>query len=304
MQTSSLLDDLTLRRPQRRIVSLSAPWGARIPSGGGRPGIYLVGSGSAVLSSEGREPIVLEAGDVAVLPQGHPHVIASRQDAEIQSVEEFSATATEVSGDLLVGGRGGAATELRTLCFDVEGTRARAILAFAPRVVVVRTQDASPWFANITRATLDLLEAAVREPELAERRLGELLVLEALAGNVLAIGSELDPPVLKAALLLRSELSTKWTVGALARRVGLGRSALYDRFVRGLGCPPSAYLFRARMEQAAVLLATGHSIDDVASGLGYVWSSSFTVAFQRFHGVAPSTYKKSRQDSGGPSSSA
>ncbi len=297
MQTSVLLESLAVRHPRRRVVSLSAPWGARIPSADGQPGIYLVASGVATLSVRGKPPVSLEAGDVAVLPQGCAHVIASRPDAVVCPVEEFCATAASASPGYVAGGGGGISTELRTLCFDVEDSTSRAITTFAPSLVVLRAREARPWFSHLVRATVDLCSEAERVPELAQCRLGELLLLEALAGNILAGAREVDPPVLRAVVLLRSNLSAKWTVPALARAVGVSRSAFYDRFVRAMGCSPGAYMLRARMEEAAVLLGEGVSVDHVAMRVGYDWPSSFTVAFHRFHGIAPSAYKRNKHRS-------
>jgi AraC-like DNA-binding protein len=291
MAAGELLTHLDLRNPRRRRVSLSAPWGARIPSGGGSPGVYLVASGAAWIALPDRPAIALEQGDVAVLPQGLPHSIASRPDAKICPVEALC----DAFDEHVEAGSGGAATELRTLCFDAHGSTQRAIMSFAPNILVLRAQEARPWFSHVARAACDLIEEVERAPELAECRLGELLIVEALAGNVLGANREIDAPVLRAALLLRSDLAASWTVRTLALRVGVSRSAFHDRFVRALGSTPSAYLLRARMEEAAMLLQDGLSIAEIAGRVGYRWASSFAVAFRRFHGTAPSSMRKPSQ---------
>lgn len=295
METSLVLtpplSDLTLRNPGRRIGQLSAPWGARIPCGG-RPGIYLLASGSAVLLSRGRAPIALETGDVLVLPQGAAHAIASCPNATLGHVEEFHTASIDTSAQSLEGGGGGATTLLHALCFDVADSSSRAILEFAPRVAVVRASTARPWFAHIARAIVEIGDAGVRAPARSQERLGELMLAEALAGTLLNAERVFDAAVMQAVLLLRAGLGRKWTMRALALHVGVSRSALYDRFVRSVGYPPSAYLLRARMEEAALLLRNGESPQTVAARVGYTWSSSFTVAFTRFHGVPPSVYRR------------
>jgi AraC-like DNA-binding protein len=178
------------------------------------------------------------------------------------------------------------------MCFDVDRTQSRAILDFAPRTSILRAREVRPWFSHLTRALQDILEETVRTPELVECRLGELFFLEAMAGKVLAPGREVDEVAFRAALIMRADLSAKWTANSLARRVGVSRSSFYDRFVRALGCPPSEYLLRARMQEAVVLLRDGVSVDQVATSVGYAWASSFTTAFRRYHGSAPSKIKK------------
>ena len=294
MEPNAWFRTLAVRDPRRRTLHLSTPWGARIPGSGGHPGIYLIASGTAVLSVDRNAATLLETGDVAVLPQGQTHVIASGPDASTPPVEEFYAMAPEVSEDHVVGGGGGAQTHLLTLCFSTTGSTARAITSFAPSVVVLRAGKVRTWLSHIIRATLEFVDRTVDVPEPVAIRLGELLLFEALSGNILEAG-EVDPPVLRAAMLMRSDLTAKWTVAALARKVGLSRSAFFERFVHTFGCPPNTYLFRARMEEAAVLLTDGVSISEVSASVGYDWPSSFTTAFRRFHGVAPSTHKKTRR---------
>lgn len=283
-----MFGELGLRNPRRRSVSLSAPWGARIPSGNGSPSLYLVASGSATLAVDGAHPIELQHGDVAFLPHGDPHRIASCAGTTIRPVSEYCVERDEH----VVGGGGGEGTELRVMCFDVDWTQSRAILDCAPRTSVLRAREVRPWLSHLTRAVQGLLEETVRNPELVECRLGELFFLEAMAGKVLAARQEVDEVAFRAALIMRADLSAKWTANSLARRVGVSRSSFYDRFVRALGCPPSAYLLRARMQEAMVLLRDGASVDQVAASVGYAWASSFTTAFHRYHGIAPSKIRK------------
>lgn len=279
---------LELRNPRRRSVSLSAPWGASIPSGSGSPSLYVVASGSATLAFDGASPIVLEHGDLAFLPHGDPHRIASCAGVTIRPVSEYCAE----RDDYVVGGGGGAGTELRVMCFDVDRTQSRAIMDFAPRTSILRAREVRPWLSHLTRAVQGVLEETVWTPEMVECRLAELFFLEAIAGNVLAPRQEVDEVAFRAAMIIRADLSAKWTANSLARRVGVSRSSFYDRFVRALGCPPSAYLLRARMQEAMVLLRDGASVDQVATSVGYTWASSFTTAFHRYHGIAPSKLKK------------
>lgn len=291
-----LVTDLSARDPHMTTLALSAPWGARNRGSDGHPGLYVIASGSAWLAVDGAPAVALEAGDVAVLPRGTAHVIASAPDLRALPIEEFCATASVDREGNVVGGGGGAHAELHTLCFRVEGAAARAVTAYAPPLVVVRGPKVRPWLAHVVRATLDLAAEEARARDAAARRLGEMLLLEALRGSGPARVDCDDPIALRAAVLLRSHLDENWTVAGLARRVGLSRTVLFDRFVRAHGCSPGAYLLRARMEEAALLLVDGaRSVDEVAAAVGYRWPSSFAVAFRRHHGVPPTVYARGRR---------
>jgi len=298
-ELGSLLGDLAVRDPHMSSLVLSTPWGASHPGSGGHPGIYVVSSGTAWLAVDGDEAIELTAGDVAVLPHGRRHVLTSAPALRVGSLEEFCATASVDAHGNVVGGGGGTATEIRTLCFRVEGSAARAVTSFAPALVVLRHEVARPWLSSVVRATLDVADEEARTRDVAVTRLGELLLVEALrriepgAASVFA-----DRAIARAALALRARVSEGWTVARLAREVGLSRSAFFDRFTREMGCAPGEYLLRARMEEAAVLLEdSARSVEEIATAVGYRASSSFSVAFRRYHGASPKTFRTARRGS-------
>lgn len=295
-ELGSLLGDLAVRDPHLTSLTLSAPWGASHPGSGGHPGMYVVSSGAAWLSVDGADAIELARGDVAVLPHGERHVLSSAPGLRVGSLEEFCGAAwTDPHGNV-VGGGGGTATELRTLCFRVEGSAARAVTKFAPAVVVLRREVARPWLASVVQATLDVADEEARTRDVAAARLGELLLVEALRRIEPGVARVFaDRAIARAALALRARVSEDWTVARLAREVGLSRSAFFDRFMREMGCSPTDYLLRARMEEAAVLLEdSATSVEHVASAVGYRWASSFSVAFRRYHGASPRAFREGR----------
>ena len=78
-----------------------------------------------------------------------------------------------------------------------------------------------------------------------------------------------DPVVGQALGLLHRAPDRPWTVEALARRVGVSRTVLADRFATRLGQPPMRYLARWRLQVAAwQLRTTGRSLAEVAGAAG------------------------------------
>lgn len=289
---SSLLRDLGTRRTRATTLSLSTPWGADIP-GSSHPGMYIVVSGTAWISVDGQAPALLEEGDVAVLPRGSDHVLASAPDARVRPVAEVCATASvDVDGNV-VGGGGGTATELRTMCFEIESAAAKDVALFAPPLVVLPRGERESWLSHVVRAVADALETK----DAPGGALGEVVLLEALReGASRDVTTVRDRTIARAVAILRSDLSQPPSIASLARRVGLSRSAFFDRFVRATGVAPGEYLLRARMERAATLVSTGDSsVEQVAAAVGYRWPSSFTVAYRRYYGVAPSVMATRRR---------
>jgi AraC-like DNA-binding protein len=99
--------------------------------------------------------------------------------------------------------------------------------------------------------------------------------------------------VLKAQQVLADNLVSPPSLEALARRVGLSRSALCSGFRQILGQSVFDYVHGLRMQQALELLnERDSSITQIAYAVGYNRASSFTVAVQRHFGATPSELRR------------
>jgi AraC-like DNA-binding protein len=107
------------------------------------------------------------------------------------------------------------------------------------------------------------------------------------------LGALRNPHVGKTLALLHERPAFDWTVDKLARRVGLSRSALADRFSAMVGLPPMQYLTRWRISLAASKLHhSDASILEVAGDVGYESEAAFNRAFKRELGVPPAKWRK------------
>ncbi len=78
----------------------------------------------------------------------------------------------------------------------------------------------------------------------------------------------------------------------LPRRAGVSAEHLARTMRRHLGCTPSAWLTRCRIERAALLLThTNRDLGDIAEGLGFASLSWFHAEFRRRHGRSPGAYR-------------
>jgi AraC-like DNA-binding protein len=95
--------------------------------------------------------------------------------------------------------------------------------------------------------------------------------------------------------MLHAQPAHPWTVDELARKVGLSRSALAQRFTDLLEEPPMQYLARWRLQVAAHELQTGAKpLSAVAIQVGYESEAAFNRAFKREFGMPPATWRRSR----------
>jgi AraC family transcriptional regulator, alkane utilization regulator len=93
--------------------------------------------------------------------------------------------------------------------------------------------------------------------------------------------------------LLHGQPAYAWTVDELARKVGLSRSALAQRFTASIGTPPMQYLTRWRISLAAMRLRDSHApIIRVATDVGYESEGAFNRAFKRELGLPPAAWRK------------
>jgi len=84
---------------------------------------------------------------------------------------------------------------------------------------------------------------------------------------------------------------------ALAREVGMSRSAFASRCVQLVGVPPIEYLTNWRMTLAKSALASADvPMADIAEIAGYQSVSAFSTAFKRDTGYSPTLYIRSLQE--------
>lgn len=80
-------------------------------------------------------------------------------------------------------------------------------------------------------------------------------IIEAKGATFCSWGQALREPRIRAAiLLLHDDPAKEWTLDALARAVGLSRSAVAERFRRTFGDTPLSYLRTVRIQRAMQLL--------------------------------------------------
>lgn len=96
------------------------------------------------------------------------------------------------------------------------------------------------------------------------------------------------PEVVKAATLLREHITHRWTIRELSRCVALSEAQLTRLFRTDLDVSPAAYLWHARTDHMAQLLAAGSvTISEAASRAGWLSASAASRAFRRRYGVNP-----------------
>jgi AraC-like DNA-binding protein len=278
-------------------------WGLRL---GQVPGaaFHAITSGTAMLTVDGQPPLRLMPGDAVLLPFGDVHVLASGPGAPVREFDHVHAEAAVADGIEIVVGDGAASTQV--ICASYRLDPAATVTPFAglPRVLHVPALGAPPAL----RSSLVLMA-----DELASPGPGVRAVLDHVVNVVLIqmlrvwiddpgrpngppswLRGLADPVTSRALGELHRDPAHPWTVGVLARRVGVSKATLARRFESEVGRPPGAYVTAWRMELAAHRLRRGNEpVGAVARDVGYQSEYAFNRAFARYHGVPPGRFRSS-----------
>ncbi|MGC1422817.1 MAG: AraC family transcriptional regulator [Terracidiphilus sp.] len=136
-------------------------------------------------------------------------------------------------------------------------------------------------------------------------RLLELILIEALRyrpadiveGRSSLLAGLADTRIGNALRIMHADTKRSWTLAALAREVGMSRSAFASRFLQLVGVPPIEYLATWRIRLAKSALASSEvPMIDIAEMAGYQSVSAFSTAFKRVTGLSPTLYVQSLQE--------
>jgi len=103
-----------------------------------------------------------------------------------------------------------------------------------------------------------------------------------------------DPRLVRLCGALLDRPNKKESFEGLARRTGASSRTLARLFQQDLGMSFVAWRQQVLLSEAVVLLASGKTVKEVASTLGYQSPSAFTAMFRQNLGKAPEAFLKSR----------
>ncbi len=272
--------------------------------------LIAVTDGWAWLVPDDGEPVLVSAGDIAVVSGTDPYIMADSPDTPPQVIVHPGQRCTTIDGADLsevmgLGVRtwgnaadptGGTCRMLIGIYESASEVGQRFIAALPPLAVLPADEHQSPLLA-------------VLSAELGHDRPGQSLILSRLL-DLLVIASaralferpgghapdwytaDADPIVGPALRLLHEAPAQRWTVASLASEVGVSRALFARRFSECMNVPPMTYLTELRISLAADLLRSGQdSVTAVASQVGYSTPYSFSSAFKRLRGTSPTGYR-------------
>ena len=309
---SSFLSSVHLASEIYLSVEMSAPWGVSFPDQPERALFYVVSRGSCYIGIEGEGgPLPLVGGDLLMLPGGSPHTMRDRPDTTTTPVERVLELGNYDEQGVFRQGGGGEKTSLIVGRFRFENHAAIPLLSSMPRLIRLRDDVAHsvPGLAATVRLFSSEAASTLPGKEILLDRLADVLFVQMLRAYVAneehegrsyesragLIQALMDPELSKALTLMHRKPEHPWTVGELAERVGMSRTAFAIRFKAKAGVGPLEHLTQWRVQKACELLREGRkTLDEVAWRVGYESAAAFSRAFKREIGVAPGTFRRTR----------
>jgi AraC-like DNA-binding protein len=245
----------------------------------------------------------LAVGDIVIFPHGDPHFVGNGwPEKPVDSIKSFGKNMSE---GLQVARYGGGGEVTRFVCgyMACQPRLSEVFLAGLPPMfkVNVASTPSGAWIDSSIRFQVGQFNEPSAGSATVTTKLSEVLFVETLRGYINSLPPDKtgwlagarDPIVGQALALLHKEPEQAWTILNLARRVGLSRTRLAERFHHFLGESPMAYLTQWRLKLAAEILQTSdNSVAQVAAKVGYGSEASFNRAFKRAFACPPAQFRR------------
>lgn len=265
-------------------------------------GYHVVIDGRLLLSIEGAPSVEVRAGEIVLLPHNDMHIMSSAPGLKPVPAGELVQMSPDGGLAHLRHGGGGEETQIVCGFLASEGSY-NPVIAALPRALTldVRQGMSRDWIeASVRFAASELAEGRLASSSVMSR-LSETLLVEAVRqyattqadGNAGWLKGMKDAHVGRALALIHRDIGAYWSAEALAREVGLSRSAFMDRFSALVGVPPIRYLTLWRLETAKLhLRETQKTVAQLAHLVGYESEEAFSRAFKREFGLPPARWRE------------
>lgn len=281
----------------------TAPWGLALPAMQQCLMFHFVTAGRCWLEVQGHVPLLLQPGDLALVPHGEGHLLSSEPGTPSAQLFDLPREYISERYEVLRHGGGGTPTSIVCGAVRFDHPAAHQLIELLPEVIRVEASN-SPQMEWI-QSTLRFMAAEARAPkpggETIITRLADILVIQAIrtwiehdpSAQTGWLGALQDKQIGRAITLIHRDPARAWTLASLANEVAMSRSAFAGRFTELVGVPAMHYVARWRMHVAVTWLKESDAgIGDLAIRLGYQSEAAFSRAFKRFIGVSPGAIRR------------
>lgn len=268
--------------------------------------------GECLLAVEGHPPVLLEEGDLYLLGNPPPYVLASTLSAIPRTATSVWQSAKD--GAVRIGSEAEEGEEDTYLCggyFSFDCVGGPALIDVLPVFVHVRAADPrGRLLAHLSELLVAEIEAAAIGSSLVMEHLAQVIFVHMLRAHADQtdrptgwLGALGDDGIGAALRAMHADVAHSWTVQELADISRMSRSSFAASFKKHVGTAPLDYLIQWRISLARDALSRGtQSISELAFEAGYKSESAFSTAFRRVTGFSPKHFRRASNPPAVPSS--
>jgi len=263
---------------------------------------HLVIEGRAFVRLESGERIPVNAGEIVMIPHGDRHILENGPPTP--TIDDSHQLGQVLAQGLKLWRVGGGGEVTRIVCgyMACEPRLSTVFLSGLPPVlkVNIRNDNSGRWLENSIRFSVNEAGTSRAGGEAVLAKLSEVLFVETLRSYIAQLPSEQtgwlagarDSEVGQTLALMHRNPTHPWTIATLAKKAGISRSVLAERFRHYLREPPMAYLTRWRLQLGAQMLSsTNYAVSQIAAEVGYDSDAAFNRAFKRHFKIPPARFR-------------
>jgi AraC-like DNA-binding protein len=301
---SEILGTLNMKGMFYFRTSFAGKWGVSVPEYQQAARFHLVVQGQLNVGLPSGKNVLLNPGDIILIPHGSSHILSDSPRDEAPKLETVLEDVGYDGNGLLVVGDGYDHKKTKLICghFSFREGADHPLLRALPDHFVITPADRAenPLLEDVMRILLRQVFATNGSSIASVTRLSETMFIEILRMNL--VGDESydkimsafsDQKISRAISLIHSNPNKGWTVESLASEIGMSRTRFAHRFKELIQMGPMAYLFEWRLQKSLQLLESSTlNVQQIALETGYKSSAAFSRAFSGQFGCTPSEYRQ------------
>jgi len=286
---------------------LSAPWGISIPDLPDMLTFMVITEGACWLEFGDQPPLPLQRGSLTLVPQGEAHTLVSKPGEPAEHLFDLPVEKISERYEFMRHGGGGEITRIMYGAVRFDNVSAQRLISMLPGVLQIDAfnDEVDEWIHStlrlIAREAVDLRPGG----ETVLTRLADVLIIQAIrawldtspdaqSGWLAALR---DPHIGKAMAAIHRSPAEDWTVGSLADRAAMSRSAFAAKFTTLLGEAPMQYLTWWRMQMARnFILDSCGPLTGIGDRFGYKSDAAFSRTFKKTFGIAPGQLRRTQPE--------
>ncbi len=272
------------------------PWGMDVPNGPFAQ-FHIVTKGKCLLKKKD-DLIELSAGDLVIFPRGTSHWLADSLSSD--KIPGTDVVQSIMSGDRIFQGEH-VSTTLVCGHFEFDRTIKHGLIDSLPELIHITQSEIREevWLQNVVELVIHESKTDKQGNEVVIRKLGEILFIQALRAYIEQneidrgfLAALKDNRISSSLKLIHNAPGENWTLGSLARKVGMSRTSLSNKFKQLVGETPMNYLTNWRILNAKELLrGSDLPVRDVAHKMGYQSEAAFNRVFKDRVEVTPLKFR-------------